>query len=342
LIITPLFILFWISKNVTQNAVKTSDFISYYLGYKLLSNGETKLFYDIETQNKLFNQLVNFKSQEFLPFRTLPPILILFIFSNFLDYYTAYIVWTFVNLSIGVFVFCLISKQLKLNKLYSVFVFSSFYPLSDNFIRGQVILVFLSILLLAFILIKNKKVFLSGFASSFLILRPRYLLFIPFLFLKLDRKIDYAKGFILGIVLNLLITLRLISFEGFLSYPKFLFNTETPTYGSFIDRYLSLYPLLMKFLFLCNQNLLIILAINFVLFTVTVLTFSLKVNKLSYEVVISIGIISILLFGVHINTHDLAILIYLLFVLLTKVSLKYKKVGFLLFLLLYFLSFFCF
>src|SRR3989344_4759821 len=215
-----------------------SDFVSYRTGAEILLGEDRKNLYDISTQAKYQKEELDFLGRKVLPFRNPSPIALLFMPFAFLPEIWAYRLFAIANLAILVFAVQLFGKSIfrKPNQ-YIYWVALTFWPVISTIITGQISILLLVLFAYMYIFLETNKPFQLGIVSSLLLLKPQYVIFLPFLFLLTNLKGKYLKGLFLGGLMLLLLTVLISGVEFLWRYPKFLMATESPTYGSHIKCY---------------------------------------------------------------------------------------------------------
>jgi len=311
-------------KNITQKVMLNSDFVNYFTGARILKSNERNNIYDIKTQIKYQNDFRGIMSVKNLPFRMLPIIAILFLPLTYVDYFIGYKIWLLINLILGVVAYYLMTKECGIKKPYLGLILLLCLPVLGNVLLGQVVFIFLIVLIYVYKYLKVENVFAAGLLCSLLIIRVQYLLFIPTIFLKIDKKKEFLKGFLLGILFVFSFSVILIGFRGLLSYPSFLIMTETSDFGSNFRSFQSIYPYLREFFGNLEWIFFIDLILNFVLYGIFLLFFSSKKKNISLEAAVSLGVVSTLIFGLHIYIHDLVLLLIPLFIIVGRFVSKYR------------------
>ncbi len=207
-----------------------TDFVSFITGAKMLREGYSKRLYDKDLQFK-YQQKISFpETREWLlPFRNPPVVPLIFIPFTFFSLRTSFILLFAINTKI-LFVFS--NRVFKffplLSKFKVVYLISFLYlPSVSILVLGQFSALLVLVFLFIYYFCKKGLYFKAGVLSSLLILKPQFLVFLPFLFVLISRKRELIKGFLLGfgplLFINILISGRSLFFD----YPKFLIETET-------------------------------------------------------------------------------------------------------------------
>ena len=210
-------------------------------------------------------------------------------------------------------------------KKITVFSASVLYlPFLATLIYGQFTSFLLLILLLIYKFAKEKKGYLAGLTCGILLIKPQFFLIVPFLYFLINNKRNFLKGVLISSFIMIVVNLLISGYGELLSYPRFLIATETTSYGSRPYQIFTLFSF-MKLFTGKNISSFLLLFINFVLYSFSILVFKKKLKKLSFEVNFIIGIILTILFSVHALSHDLTILLIPIFILLNFVFGEKKK-----------------
>jgi hypothetical protein len=308
----------WYIKN--PNYIYQTDLMASFLtGAKVLSEGNTDNLYDLDTQleyqNKVTTPLVRSK---LLPFRNIPLVGFLYIPLTFLTLKNAFIV---------VFVFNILLLTL-FNKIFIQFAGEYdktrwlwmaslvFWPSVTMLLMGQntgVILVFFALI---YILLLKEKYYLAGVVGSLLLLRPQYILFLPFLLPLIYKKKEFLIGFLTFAFLLVVANIMVSSVPTLLRYPAFVMASEIPEYGNRLNKITSVY-FLFKQVF-PNASSSTILFINMFIYTSILILCYLFNSRRYFNKSYIIGILAISIFSIHSLSHDLIILLIPIFLLFAK------------------------
>lgn len=295
-----------------------TDVISFLTGAKIIKEGKTEFLYDIETQFEYQNKVVTPYQKVLLPFRNFPVTAIFYTPLLNMNLKDSYAVIFAVNVLLvtvfAVLVFRLFPNLKKSKVLY--FVPFLFWPSVNNLIVGQYTPVILLIFLWIYVSIKEKKDFLSGFATSLLIIKPQYLLFTPFAFKLSVNKKNYFQGFIAGVIIFILINIFISkgNIGLFMDYPKFILSTESSNFGSRPNQMYTLYGL-ANFYFPRIDNS-ILLGANLISYVLVAgfVYINKKIDR-NLNKIFTLGIVLTILFSIHALTHDLMALLLPAFII---------------------------
>lgn len=309
-----------------------SDLVSFLTGAEILKAGKAGEIYDKDLQYTYQLKVIepDFK-YNLLPFRGLPIVAWLFVPLSYLKLNSAFVLLILINIFI-LFLFNRISSRLfpKIDKLKYLFLITFFYwPTVSAMILGQFTLLLLLIFLLIYKYTKGKNYFLAGIASGVLLIKPQYLLFVPFLFFLIRGKRKFIEGLLISSILIILVNISISGLGELLKYPSFIVGTETINYGSRPYHMFTLYGLLKLVPFISSLPAWFLIVLNFVLYGVILFIFAKKVKKFSLDKGVVMGIIFTILFSVHALVHDLSLLLIPILILLNFVNSEgIKKVGF--------------
>ena len=311
--------------RVPKDVVARADYLSYYTGAKLIQEGRGDLIYNLEEQHSLQLRLIKpFVSSHPHPFKAPPFVGLVFLPFSLVSYFFSYKVFAVASILL-LFVFDLFVMRLlpDVKKLsYWFLVPFLFYPVIQVALFGQISLILLLVLFLIYYYLKSGKPFAAGLVSGFLLLKPTYILMLPFIFLITDKRRRYFSGVLISVGVLFVTSVILAGFEAVLSYPEFLFATENLKYGV---------PLLYLFSFVSNllnvpviggYDYYFLLTINFILYFAGLLLFFKEYKQIGLERSFVVATLLSLVFGVHVLLHDLTLLLIPIFILL---NLHYKK-----------------
>lgn len=283
-----------------------ADFVVYLTAAKIIRDGLASHLYDFTTQIAYRNQIVplnkllllpflapGITGLMFLPFANLPPAL-------------GYLIFYIFNLSI-VLIICLLISRYILRKSYIFIVGYTllFLPVFYAVRQGQVSIILLLLFTLIYLFHKRKNYFLSSMFCSFLVLKPQYLLFFPFLLILSEDRMKSLKYFLLFMSVLFFGSALLQGIQSLIDYPLFLSAVDSPIYGNLYWRKVSFVPLLRS-LGLSNT---ISVLVNFVFYLGSILLFYRKFRRTKYDLYFTVGILFSLTFSVYSFQHDLSILL---------------------------------
>jgi hypothetical protein len=198
-----------------------ADFLVPYTGGLIFQQGHASKLYDVGEQLRVQRQFVNLPRLALDPY---PPFHApLFGLLARLGYRNAYIAWGMINVLLWVFFFGLVWKEPAVrNRPFRYLALSSlFYPLILALLLGQVSIVLLVSLALAFFFLKRNRDYAAGFALGLGLLKFQVVLPFAFIFL-LRRKWRFIAGLsICALVLGVL-SLAAVGVVGVISYMNLL------------------------------------------------------------------------------------------------------------------------
>lgn len=311
-----------------------SDLKGFLTGASILKSGKVNQLYHLEAQEHFQAEILRpYKSYIrglqplFLPFRELPLTGFLFIPLTKVSFFSAYWTMSLINFSI-LFLFYFLSisffPQLKKEKslLWLPFLF---WPSVQLIEVGQYVSVLALLFLLVYQATKKENFFLAGILSGFLFPKPQLLTFFPFYFLLVRKKIEFIKGFLISFGGVILLNLFLVDLGIMLRYPKFLFQTEGPAFGSHPQYMFSLYPLLSSLPLLAKISPVWLLVINGGFYLWTLIYFKSKIEKISFDYLFSAAILFSIVYSIHANLHNLVIFLVPIFIFLKMMAGTKKK-----------------
>lgn len=300
----------------------TSDFRSFYSAAQILRVQPTKL-YDYQTQvgqqqANLPKKSKSLAGQKPLPFAYPPILLILFIPLTFFSYLTAY--WTAIaaNVLILLTALYLLNNTIRPSNYLTIsFLALSFTPIYSALHLTQSSFFSLIIFALIYQSIRNKRYFLTGLLAGFLLYKPQLtIILIPYLLMQKKPKI------LLGVSIG---TLTVIGISQILTHGHL--TDIIPLWSGFLgssELAHITWPQRISLAGFWSQAKMIIPQIPVQLLTwitsIIVLFFTFKkllslsiTSKSALPIGINLIIISTLLTGYHIHSHDTILLLFVLF-----------------------------
>lgn len=303
---------FYIGRSFVLGYTKSRfiDHINYLTGASIIKSGSGEKLYDIDFQKQQQYQLQEeLIYGHMLPFRSTPISALLFIPNTYFSLSNSYRISILLGVLFLLISILLVNKVIQ-NKLLSSVLVLGFLPVVGTINQSQYTTLLLILLLTVYLFLKHKKdEFWIGLLIGLFVLRPHFLVPAAGLFFLISKN---KKKFLLGIMITLCLSLMISIFvngAGFLSnYFNFVIDTELEKYGSW-GYYFSLEPIL-KAALPTIYKLRYYLLINYCLFLMLLYPLFILFKNLSLEIKLSVITVLILLFGYHVYTHDLVILIF--------------------------------
>jgi hypothetical protein len=303
----PYFVFFASEKLILQ-----SDIVSFITGALMLREKVGVNTYDLETQLSYQNQIVApFIKEEVLPFKNFMLFAIPFYPLTRLPLRTSYIDFALFNLILlGILTFKLktIFRNIKKFRLWFLAPFI-FIPNILTVILGQLSIVLFFIYLFIYKYIKEGRGILSGVFSGFLLIKPQYIIAVPFFLMLSKEKRRFLTGFLATSFVIMLSSLLLSGFESILKYPSFLILSENEFFAGNSQRMLTIGSTLHYGLFEGVFNFRKVLYLNFALYILIFVIFLARYRKARLDLSFAAATIFSLLFAVHVLEHDLSILL---------------------------------
>jgi hypothetical protein len=289
------------------------DFVPQLLGAVLIKSGYSNNLYDLNTQTFAFAKLMGSPSEVFLPYRNVP--LIAFVFTPFL-YLTirqGFELLFFINVALLLASLFLINKILHV-RFWAVTLFIiaiGFMPIFYTLCLAQTTVFILFVCSGIYYFLNKDKPFLVGLLCSLLLLKLNLFPLSIFIFVLVNNKLKFLKGFLLGIVPLVLINLLIGGWSFIPVYFKFLFTTENELYGTYANHIFSI-NLFLNMLHISTVMTLIILFLLHVVLLLVLIKFR---TKFSLNAAFSYSIFSILLLGLHVQVQDTILVLIPLIIL---------------------------
>lgn len=311
--------------NISNSQIIGSDFISYYAGASIIKDGKGSQIYNKEVQKSYFESIQ--KPYIYIVinrFASLPFVTLLYLPFTLFPYFFAYKLFLIFNAALLIFLMALIVRTFKisLKLLPIVIVLHLFYsPVFVSLLMAQLSFILAIIILYLYIFIKSKKFFLAGILASFFVLmKPQYVVILPFLFLLSEKRIDFLKGLSLFSLVITVINIYLSGIDALLSYPSFITSSENPEYGNRAYQMFTIHGSLSYLFFNSKLNDPREFIINLLGYSASLFLFIKRYKKLTFDYSFIASIFLTILFSTHTLTHDLTILLIPLFILTHQIK----------------------
>lgn len=302
---------------VDRSLLKRLDFVAYLNASTLLQKGDGVSLYDIPVQESYYKSLLG--DRNLVLFRNPATLALLFFPLGFFPPSSAYAVFVIIGILLSLYCGILMSRNfVKINKNLIIFGTISFIPGIMAIITGQISFLLLTVWLLMFKYYKSGNGFLTGVFLGFLYNKPQYLLFTPFLFILIEDRKRFIKGFALSVSAHFVISVLCVGLKGMVNYPSFLILTESGGYSSDFLSQISFPALLYNI----SESVKIIKGkeqlINLVFYLLTLLFFTrLSPSKEKVRLFHSATLFT-LIFLPHAWDYDLVLVLPTLFYLLNR------------------------
>ena len=220
------FLLLW--WPLRANALGTSaDFVTFYGAGKSVREGQVRDLYDYDHQLSVQQEFTS--HQDLLPFIHPPFEVWLFLPLAYFSFSTAYLVWTFFNLSLlGLVLFLLRPYGAEFGTVERlILVGTSLYPALATILQGQDSFWVLLAYTLAYIGLKKNRDFQAGCCLAAGLVKFQIVLPFVFIFL-LSKRLKFVYGFLFGSAALVLVSLLLVGPTGLFQYVKFLSRMNAP------------------------------------------------------------------------------------------------------------------
>ena len=296
------------------------DFVSYYSATSIVADGSGRNLYDLKMQHSYQREVMGENEVGWvLPFRGLSFTTLIYLPLTFFPLSQAYFIFVIFNVLMLMTIFYLLRQNfnnIKKRAPHLFFLIFLFFPIIETQVMGQLSIILTLFTLLIFILYKNKKPFWSGFVSSFFLLKPQYLIAIPFFILLTRKRGLFLLGFAISFLLLTGMSVGISGFESILNYPSFLLKTETGDYGTVIAKMLGFYSFV--YYLLPNVPKSYIFLINFGVYILTIIIFNIRQETLSLERLFSAVVFLTLALAIHVWGFDYSLLIVPFYILLNN------------------------
>jgi hypothetical protein len=181
---------------------------------------------------------------------------------------------------------------------------------------SQVSLFIASVFVLMYSMIKRKKFTGAGMLTGLLLVKPQYLVVLPFLLSIVDKRCDFLKGLLITTGVLILISIFVSGYNFPASYLKFLFQTNSPEFGNRPWNMYSLYSFVE--VYLKNFNLAIV--VNLTVYLITIFIMHKEKDRSRLNIYFSAMLIFAITFSMHTLVHDLSILSIAIVILLLEMN----------------------
>ncbi len=310
---------------MSAGIVGMSDLDNYTTGGRMVLGAEKDL-YNIETQKHYQEESIAERNGLMLPFRSPPPVALLFSFFAFFNWNTSYFLFYIFNLIVFLISLFLIYKFLVPDNKNVLVFYPFFWAVWVNLSQGQISILFLIVYLIIYYLMTRRGASgIEGIAASLLVLKPQLLVSIPFLYVVTRKKTRFLHGFLLSVII-IYFASALISEPGWvMKYIKFIFDTEGSMFGSdklMYSTFSSFIYNLTQWHFSISDSL--VYMVSLFLFAVVFCVFAVKSRGDSMNKAYASALLLSLPLAIHIYNHDLIYLI-IPFYLILNIKLKAPK-----------------
>ena len=323
-----------------ENVLHTdSDFTAYLTGAEIIKAGKVRELYSLETQNEFQEKLIGNEMNGVLSYRNPPLVALLYLPYTYIEPVTAFKINFLVQLLLIVLLAGFISRTLKTG-INTFLIALVFLPTALQLYLGQIAPVIGIILTAIFLSLKKDKFVYAGLLSGLLLLKPQYLIAIPYILVIAQNRPRFLKGLIPSLLGITVLNILLYGYKFLVDYPIFLTQSESRTTGTDL---LSNYNLLGVREFLI-QTMNISISIRAVLvITAVIYAFSLYYLYKNYrKTTLIISFSSIIIWLIPLSVHTMITdLIFLLIPLMSLIGIRhtnnkkydiyFKSIGWLIF-----------
>ena len=222
---------FLIWKSRLEIAGGHSDFVSFYAAGKIVATGRMSDLFDPSIQFEVQRHFSRFVDQRGGPFPYVHPLFesILFVPFSVFSYFSAYLLWTVINLAILFWLPDLLRPVAPVLKQIPRWLWAitllAFMPVLSVLVQGQDDLVLLLLFSLAFLALHRERSALAGAWVGLAMFRPQFAL--PLLIILMGRG-DWTllTGFVLSFGAVAGVTIALFGWSNSLHYPAHVLSWE--------------------------------------------------------------------------------------------------------------------
>ena len=285
-----------------QKKLLMQDITAFLTGSYILRQGRVGVLYDPRVQISVAKEIRDFPVTGLLSFRNPPLIAFMFLPLTYFDTYVAIKIYFAYQLTVlTLFLFYLLKRQ-GMDCLY-VFPVLLSAQFITNLIYGQIMGLFFIVLYFIYLSLKNHKDLYVGLLCFFLLLKPQYVILLPFLFILVRNKLKFVQGFIVASVLFILSNMAIYGTSFLNDYISFVFLSEQISMGTNLVYSYTLTSYADHFLGLPVRNkvYLVTLVISAILYCFGLVSTYIKRKKLSLEVLFFVSLV----FAMNTNLHTM-------------------------------------
>jgi hypothetical protein len=220
-----------------------NDFPPFYASAQMVREGQASRLYDFEVENSFVRRISPIIRP---PNNHLPYEILVFLPFTYLQFGTAYALWTLLSIGMLAVVVSLVrsARPGRSNFLVTFLMVLAFFPVWYCLGQGQDSILLVLFFALSFWLWKKEHEDLAGFVLSLGLFRPQLVL--PFVLVAfLGGKWKFVRGFIPGAVLVLLLSTCVAGFHGMAEYARILISQGTERSAEALSKQWCVRPGLM-------------------------------------------------------------------------------------------------
>lgn len=316
-------ILFYLFFGVSRTVAVGSDLVSYLTGAMVIRQGKGEMIYDLSTQFSFQQEIARPSvKKNLLPFRSPPVVGLIFVpftYSSLVQAYKLFALFNLLILVLFTFFSVKIFKKIINYKLWAFIPFI-FVPAVHSMLAAQISLILMLLYLFLYKFIKSEKSQAAGVLCGLLLLKPQYIISLPFFFLLSKDRRRFIIGFISSFLLLVLVSVYVSGMGSILNYPQFLLFTESSVFGSRAQEMFSVGAIFLSNLHISSLGLYGVLAFNAGLYFTALFIFVKRYKLVSFDQSFITATLFSLVFAIHVLSHDLTSLLVPVFVLLNRVA----------------------
>jgi Glycosyltransferase family 87 len=221
---------FW--RSTHGITIGLSDFASFYTAAEILHDGRGRELYDLGLQEQIQRSTTPLALSErgaVLPYNHPAFEAFLFLPLVIFSYRTAYLIWLAINIGLVASVIILLRKNLPSlgsSPLYLwIAACLAFTPITVSLVQGQDSLMLLFCYCIAFTALRRMAEFSAGIWVALGLFKFQLSLpfVVPFL---LRKRWRIVGGFFVAAILLLMITLKVVGYEGLIHYPDYIWGLD--------------------------------------------------------------------------------------------------------------------
>lgn len=315
---------FLVLVNANWRLLVGSDFLNYFVAAKIISRGEGAYIYSSDINRSVQDELLKDTDwKNILVFRSLPTSALVFLPLTGMSVATAYRTFAVVNFTLLILIAFLALRVFmgkNAGNSFVTFVPFVFLPIIFSLQMGQISILLTLFLMVIYINLKKKKWLWLGFFSCLLFLKPQYLIAVPFFLILAKNKRKFMLGFLSLFLVLISLSIFIVGWSNFLHYPSYLINSEGAESGSKAAEIFTLYAALKILPLTKILDPFLLLSLNAIFYLLALILFFRNSEKIGLDnSFISLTLFTIF-FSVHSLAYDLSLLLIPLFILISRFS----------------------
>ncbi len=310
-------VLLTVISNLDSPNIKNIDFLAYYTGGKIVTDGKIRELYSTQLQLSYENFLVQpYKFISPLTFRNPPLWAVIISPLTIFTIRDATVAFLVVNILLYITALWLVTTRIYQSKLL-LLLSLIFPPTLFAIIYGQISILLFSFLVVGYMFLSKEQYYKAGIVLGFMAFKPQLLILTLFIaaLLKLKISIKYLLGVVTTLAIFLVLNILFFGRAFISTYLKFLFNTENLTHGTDITESFglgSIYKLLQS---LPMQMLVVFSACGLILLIGYIMIMHINTKRLNFDIRFITAILFAIPLSIHTMPSDLVLTLMVIYLL---------------------------